>query len=141
MFFKFLEKFRDEGLLILRIGFGAMFIYHGYPKLTGGPATWEWLGNAMGHLGITFMPQAWGFLAASAEFFGGILVLLGLFFRPVAMILSFNMFVATFFHFANGEGMKGASHAMKALTVFISMIFIGPGKYSLDEYIMKRRKK
>ena len=42
-----LERYRDFGLLLLRIGLGAMFIWHGAPKLVGGPETWTRLGGAM----------------------------------------------------------------------------------------------
>jgi hypothetical protein len=38
----------------------------------GGVQSWQWLGSQMSHVGITFAPQFWGFLAAASEFFGGI---------------------------------------------------------------------
>ena len=78
----FLEKYRDEGLLILRIGLGIMFILHGLPKMMGGPEQWAGLGMAMGNLGITFAPAFWGFMAAFAELVGGICLLLGIMLRP-----------------------------------------------------------
>ena len=34
MVFSFLDKYRDAGLLILRVGIGVMFVLHGYPKLS-----------------------------------------------------------------------------------------------------------
>ena len=37
MVLRFLDKYRDIGLLFLRIGIGVMFIMHGLPKLIGGP--------------------------------------------------------------------------------------------------------
>ena len=37
MIFRFLDKYRDIGLLILRVGIGIMFMIHGLPKLTAGP--------------------------------------------------------------------------------------------------------
>ena len=43
-----MDRYRDLGLLILRLGFGAAFFwYHGYPKLVGGPAMWERIGDAV----------------------------------------------------------------------------------------------
>ncbi len=62
--FDFLDKYRDEGLLLLRAGFGAMFLVHGAPLLFGGPAVWKTLGAAMGIYGIKFLPEFWGFMAA-----------------------------------------------------------------------------
>ncbi len=41
MILRSLTRYRDAGLLILRIGIGIMFLYHGAPKLIGGPEKWE----------------------------------------------------------------------------------------------------
>lgn len=43
------------------------------------------------------------------------------------------MLVAAASHLGRGEGLGGAAHALKAGIVFLSLILIGPGKYSLDE--------
>jgi putative oxidoreductase len=32
-----LDRYRDAGLLVLRIGIGVMFMLHGFPKVMGGP--------------------------------------------------------------------------------------------------------
>ena len=50
-----MDRYRDVGLLILRLGFGLSFFwYHGYPKLAGVPETWERIGDAVATFGITF---------------------------------------------------------------------------------------
>ena len=54
MFLNFLGKYREGGLLFLRIGLGAIFLMHGIPKLIGGPGTWRGLGKALGAVGIHF---------------------------------------------------------------------------------------
>src|SRR5688572_17598866 len=95
MLFKFLAKYRDAGLLFLRLGLGAAFIIHGLPKLAGGPGTWASLGKSMGHLSIDFYPAVWGFLAALTEGIGGVLLILGIFYRPICLMLGFTMVVAT----------------------------------------------
>ncbi|MCX2573668.1 DoxX family protein [Pedobacter sandarakinus] len=128
-----LGKYRNTGLLLLRVGLGIMFITHGFPKLSGGPEGWEGLGGSMKVVGINFLPVAWGFMAAIAETFGGFLLLVGLFFRPACMALVFTMTIAALVHFAKGDGLQGASHAIELGVVFISLIFIGPGKYSVDK--------
>ncbi len=133
MILTFLDKYRDIGLLILRVGIGGMFLFHGAPKIVGGPEKWEQLGMAMGTFGIHFLPVFWGFMASFAEFFGGILVILGLFFRPACILLTINMTVATSFHLNRGDGLLGASHAIEDGIVFLSLIFVGPGRYSLDQ--------
>lgn len=128
-----LGKYRNTGLLILRIGLGVMMMVHGLPKIMGGPAGWEGLGGSMKLVGIDFLPTVWGFLAAISEGLGGFLLILGLFFRPVNMLLVFTMIIAALVHFAKGDGINGASHAIELGIVFLSLIFIGPGKYSIDK--------
>ena len=123
---------RDLGLLILRIGIGIMFMIHGWPKIAGGAEMWTAIGGSMTNLGIDFAPTFWGFMAAFAEFFGGLFLALGLFWRPVLMLLVITMIVAAIHHLTAGDGIGGSSHAIEAGIVFFGLIFIGPGRYSLD---------
>jgi putative oxidoreductase len=119
-------------LLILRIGIGISFVFvYGYEKILGGPETWTNLGSNMAVLGITFWPVVWGFMAAFAEFVGGILLMLGFVFRPALVILSGTMIVAAIGHTFGDIG-GGPWHATEMLTVFIALLITGPGAYSLD---------
>lgn len=128
-----LGKYKNTGLLLIRLGLGVMFIMHGYPKIAGGPEMWKGVGGAMGAVGITFLPVVWGFLAAIAEAVGGLFFLLGLFFRPTALVLAFTMLIAALFHLGKGDGLMGASHAVEIGVVFLGLAFVGPGKYSVDK--------
>ncbi len=132
MVWKFLGKYRDYGLLLLRLGVGAMFLAHGAPKLLEGPGKWEHLGGAMGYLGVYAMPVAWGLAAALSEFFGGLCLILGWFFRPACLLLGLTMAVAANMHLGKGEGLLAASHAIELGLVFFSLLFVGPGRFSLD---------
>ncbi len=133
MFLKFLSKYSDFGLLIIRVGLGGMFMFHGMPKITGGPDKWVKIGSAIKYVGIDFFPVFWGFMAAFSEFFGGIFLILGLYFRPVCILLTITMAVAANMHLTKGEGLLRASHAIENCIVFLSLIFVGPGKYSIDK--------
>lgn len=133
MKWKFLAKFREEGLLVLRIGIGAMFIYHGLPKLLAGPDKWLQLGGAMGYLGIDFVPRVWGFMAGFSEAVGGLCLMLGIFFRPACFALTCTMAVAATMHLGKGDGLLRASHAIEAGILFVSLMLIGPGRYSVDK--------
>jgi len=130
---RLLGKGSDVGLLILRVGIGVMFMIHGWPKLSGGPEVWVKLGGAIGVFGITFAPTFWGLMAAVSEFAGGLLLALGLLTRPACVFLLSTMVVAAAMHITKGDGFTVYSHAMKAGVVFLSLIFVGPGRFSLDQ--------
>jgi len=131
--FDSLGKYRNTGLLIIRLGLGIMFIMHGYPKLLGGPEKWEGIGSTMSNVGITFFPTVWGLLAAVTETFGGFLLIIGFAFRPACLLLLFTMIIATVMHLSKGDGIEGAAHAIEVGVVFLGLTFIGPGKYSADK--------
>ncbi len=133
-----LDKYRDAGLLVLRIGLGSMFICHGLPKILGGPEVWEKVGMATSHLGIDFAPRVFGLLAGLAECGGGVILILGLAARVAAFFMFCVMAVAANMHLATGDGLSVASHAIENGIIFFSLIFIGPGKHSLDAKICKK---
>lgn len=124
---------KDLGLLIIRLGVGAMFVYHGWDKLFGGVEKWTQLGGAMATFGITIFPTFWGFMAAVAEVFGGLFLMLGFLQRQFATpMLAFTMLVAAVMHLKQ-DGLADASHAIEAFFVFLGLFFIGAGKFSLDD--------
>lgn len=132
-----LEKYRDVGLLVVRLGFGLyMFIGHGWGKITSGPDQWAELGGTMGLFGITFFPVFWGFMAALAESVCALLVAAGLFTRVAALILIGNMFVAASMHIITGNG--SPEMAILYGLVWIGFLFAGPGPYSIDAQIDRR---
>jgi putative oxidoreductase len=131
--FSNLSNYKNFGLLIIRVGLGIMFIYHGFPKLTGGVHSWEGLGHSTKYVGIHFWPVLWGFLAAVTETFGGFLLIIGLAFRPVCILLFINLVVAAASHFGKGGDLGDAAHAIEDAIMFAGLLFIGPGKYSVDK--------
>jgi putative oxidoreductase len=133
MAWNFLGKYRESGLLLLRLGIGAMLLLHGWPKLAGGPEKWRELGQAMRYAGVYAIPLFWGLAAAASEFFGGLCLLLGLFFRPACLLLAVTMAVAANMHLGKGEGWLAASHAVELGVLFLSLVLIGPGRYSVDK--------
>ena len=133
-------KYLDLGLLVLRIGLGITFIIHGYPKLFGGPDKWEQVGQPMSFLGFESAPLLFGFLAAITEVFGGIFLIFGLYMVPTLVLLTITMLVATFQSIGADAPYSAYSHPLKMAIVFISLLFIGAGKYSLD-YKMNRRRR
>lgn len=133
----FFDKWSDAGLLVMRVGIGALFmIVHGFPKLAGGPAKWESVGKAVSYLEIDFGHTAWGFAAAVAETLGGLLLILGWGHRPAALALFVTMAVASiwkyFPHIYPLGGWDAAAHPAALAVVCLGLLFTGPGKYSLD---------
>ena len=139
LFWSSLERYRDHGLLVLRVGFGlGLLWYHGWDKLVGGPERWAQVGGAMELVGIGFAPAFWGFLAALAESVGGVLSALGFLFRPAALAIAFVMVMATVQHMVTGQGTP--AHSFKNIWVFVGLLAIGPGRFSVDRYLSERRK-
>ena len=138
MILRSLSKYRDTGLLLLRILIGLSFLAHGLPKLMEGPDLWIKLGKSMQFVGVTAYPIFWGLMSALSESVGGFLLLIGFCFRPACLFLVINMAVATIMHFHTtpGDFMEKwfvASHAIELGSVFLSLLLIGPGKFSVDQ--------
>ena len=141
MIFHKLDKHRDIGLLILRLGIGIMFMCHGFPKLAAGPEAWTKLGGALSAMGVSFAPAFMGFMAAISEFAGGLLLVLGLFTRPACFFLFSTMVVAALMHLNMGDPFVKYSHALEAAILFFSLLLIGPGKHSLDKKLFDKKEK
>ena len=121
-----LSKYAPLFLGVLRIVVALLFIEHGTQKLLGFPAPMQIPG------GLPPLLVVAGFL----EIAGGILLLLGLFTRPVAFILSGEMAVAFWMmHFPRGglyPVLNGGDAAVLFCFVFLYLVFAGPGALSVD---------
>jgi len=138
----FLNKYRDFGILFIRIGIGIAFTFtYGIMKIEGGPDMWVMVGSAMSKIGITFGHVFFGFLASASEFFGGILLMLGLFTRTAAAFMAFTMLMASIAHLTALDPWHVVMHPMELFAVFMGLIFIGAGKYSLNYLFFERNKR
>jgi len=89
----------DWAILVMRLALGLIFIAHGWRKLSGFSGTIKWLASE------GFLPGwFWGTLVTFTELIGGILILVGLFTQPAALILVVNMMVAFLWNFKKGSG-------------------------------------
>lgn len=131
----------ELGLLLTRIGMGIIFMIYGFLKLIAGPQKWFWLGSQLSYVGITFLPTAWGFIAANAEFFGGICLIFGFTTRLATIFMSCVMVVALMYHFKNGDEFGVYAQPLGFLIVLISIFVSGPGNYSFDEYLYNKTHK
>jgi putative oxidoreductase len=129
-------KFPQSGyvLSLLRIVIGFTFCCHGAQKLFG-------LFGGMGGHGAKATALSLLWFAAILEFFGGLLVILGLFTRPVALMLCGEMAVAYFrAHAPRGFWPITNMGELAVLYCFIFLYFFaaGPGPLSLDRLVRKR---
>jgi putative oxidoreductase len=126
----FSERGKDFGLLLLRIGFGAGMVYHGWGKVAGG---------AEGVIGFAASvgfpaPAFFGWAAALSEFLGGIGLLLGLLTRPSAFFIGCTMVTAAFVRHA--EDPFGVQEKPLAyLVAAVCLLIAGAGYYSLDRIL------
>lgn len=124
----------DLGLLILRLGAGALMLTHGTPKLlklfgSEEIAFADPLGIGMG---ITLA------LVVFAEFICSILVILGLGTRLAAIPLIVTMFTAAFIIHA-ADPFQRKEMAILYLLIFTVLLITGGGKHSLDYHLLRRK--
>jgi putative oxidoreductase len=111
-------------LAILRIMTALLFMAHGTAKLLGFPDT-----------GMSPPLFSLAGFAGALELVGGILLVLGLFTRPVAFILSGEMAVAYFMAHASRDFypiLNGGETAILFCFIFLYLVFAGPGAWSLS---------
>lgn len=127
------------GSLALRIPVGVILAAHGAQKLFGwfGGYGLEGTGQWMESIGL-----APGFLmallAGSAEFFGGLFLIIGLLTRPAALVSAFTMVIAIFsVHIDNGLFMSnnGYEFALALFAATLALTFQGAGSISVDNVI------
>lgn len=128
------SKLNDIGLLLMRVMLGAVFVFHGSQKLFsafGGHGI-EGFATFLGGLDVP-MPVLSAYLAGSAEFFGGLLLLAGFGVRFAVVPMIFTMLVAAFaVHGAAFDIQKGGMEYPLTLAVMlVALGFTGAGRYTV----------
>lgn len=122
---QFLETWSPRILSVLRIVAAVLFFEHGCQKLFGVPP------------GSGPRPELFSLLGGAGvlELVGGALLILGLFTRPVALILSGEMaFTYWMVHAPKSifPILNGGDGAILYCFIFLYLVFAGPGPWSLD---------
>ena len=130
---QWLAKYREAGLLLMRVALGVLFIILTAPVLLSGPARWGNFGSAMRTIGIASNYQFWGFLGALAGCVGAVLMIFGLFFRPGVLLVLAITLVHTIGAFDGGGTVRGNLAAIELCAMLVGLLFVGPGKYSVDK--------
>ncbi|GGL65890.1 DoxX family protein [Wenxinia marina] len=121
-----LTRHQPNALALLRVVTGLLFLHHGTQKLFSLPPLPE---GMQGMLGPLFWP------AGILEVVGGVLIIIGLFTRPVAFLLSGMMAVAYFLAHASQNfypALNGGDASILFSFVFLYLVFAGPGAFSVD---------
>jgi putative oxidoreductase len=125
---------RDLGLLILRAGLGALMTAFGWGKVMGGPETWQQLGGAMRHIGLTHetLHLVFGLAGTLAEFVGGILLVIGLYTRTAAFFLLCTMVVAAIeVNSRGGDFLMTTARPLELAVAFLAIMFLGAGRFAV----------
>ena len=127
-----LQNWQDAALCLVRAVTGYMFLQHGLAKFFEFPVS-----MTDGHGAVPLFSLFGG---GVLELAGGALLILGLFTRPVAFLLSGQMAVAYFFIHGGNVLLpmtNGGELAALYSLMFLLLVFTGGGKYALDSVLRK----
>lgn len=132
------DQIKQITYFLLRVVSGLLFFH------AGGMKMFDWFGGVPTQLGghPQFLSQIW--IGGALEFYGGAMILLGLWTRPIAFILSGEMAVAYFqFHQPNGFWpiQNHGEPAVLFCFIFLLLAAHGAGIWSIDAILQKRCKK
>nr|MBP6590009.1 DUF2807 domain-containing protein [Chitinophagaceae bacterium] len=135
------NRILNLGWLLFRLHLGISIAIHaGWPKMNTLAAP-GWFNDQVAGLGFTFpSPAFWATLASWGEFVGGIGIALGLLTRFNALQLVFQFFVIAFLWYDNPEPLSGMYFQNTLFMGFLLVLFAGGGRYSLDQWIVNRKK-
>ncbi|MCC8035567.1 MAG: DoxX family protein [Rikenellaceae bacterium] len=129
----FASRGKSAGLLILRLFAGGILLPHGIQKIENYNALSHSFPDPIG-LGSTLS----FILILLTETVGSVFVILGLLTRPAALAVSLGMFVAAFLSSPDGFSSQSSQLPLLLMGVYLSLIFSGAGRYSLDGAIFER---
>lgn len=120
---------------LLRVVAGLALVTHGFPKIM----------NPLGPVGLVesigFFPGPaafWAVLLSATEFFGGILIAIGLLTRPAALGAMIVLLVTVYFHWIiKSEGYSGAEKSILWAAIMFYFVIRGANAHSVDARIGK----
>jgi putative oxidoreductase len=134
----------DAVLLVGRLALGAIFVKSGLQKLMAlGP-----FAASLANRGIP-ASDTWALIGATVEFIGGLMIVTGFRARPAALLMILFVIVATsishlFWTYADAAARRSQeSQFFKNLSImggFILLFATGGGRYSIDEWLRRRRR-
>jgi len=128
---KFFSSLQPLGLLILRVALGLIFLTHGYPKLTRSSEALQALFVQHG------LPAKLVYVSGVLETFGGVLLIMGLFVQPAALLLAIEMGVAIVkVHSAHGiMALHEYEFPLALAAACLALATVGAGALSADHLL------
>jgi putative oxidoreductase len=128
---RYLDRLQPLALVAMRLALGAVMVTHGYHKIFGGLHHHVELVSSLGLPGWT------AYVSALAEFFGGLLVLVGFFTRCAAFAICIDLSVAIWkVNLHNGlTGNNGLEFPLGLATLAFALIFFGAGPIAIDHVL------
>jgi putative oxidoreductase len=128
---RYLDRLQPLALVGMRLALGAVMVGHGYHKVFGGLHHHAQLVSGLG------LPAWSAYLSSLTEFFGGLMILAGLFTRLAAFAMCIDLGVAIWkvhwHHGLMGEG--GFEFPLALATIAFALIFFGSGPIALDHIL------
>jgi putative oxidoreductase len=125
---RYLDRLQLLALLVMRLALGAVMFVHGYHKVFGG------LHHHAQFVASLGLPAWTAYVSSFTEFFGAILILLGLFTRVAALGICIDLTVAIIkVHLHNGMmGNGGYEFPLALAALAFALIFLGGGPIAFD---------
>jgi putative oxidoreductase len=133
--FSWLNRFQGLGAMVMRLVLGIIMVRYGYSKIIPSGALYMFSHN-VAHMRL---PLWLGYVAAFTEFFGGMLLILGLLTRVAAFMTAIDMGVAIFkVHLHGGlMGPNSFSFPLALFAISLMLVFTGCGWLGLDDFVGK----
>ena len=131
------DRKKDVGLLIMRLGIAAVLLWHSVPKLIAGAPAWKSLGTTLAFINVGLPASFLGLLSLSLETVCSISLIVGYFFRLSSTVL-FILLLLYSINYFNVAYKTLMMWSLALTSVFLGLVFTGPGRYSLAVKLQKR---
>ncbi|HXO39644.1 MAG TPA: DoxX family protein [Candidatus Acidoferrum sp.] len=141
---KLISTDNDSATAILRFVLGVIFFAHGAQKMLGWFGGYGFSGTMAFFTDVMHIPVLFAFLAITAEFFGGLGLILGFLTRIAALGIFFNMVVAIamvhyrfgfFMNWTGAQKGEGFEYHLLVLAITAFLMIRGAGAVSIDRVL------
>ncbi len=135
--FSWLDRFQGLGAFVMRVALGVIMVSYGYTKIIPKDALYNF-----SHMVLRMHLPLWlGYVAAFTEFFGGMLLIVGLLTRVAAFMTACDMAVAIVKVHLHGGLLGPNSFALPLalLSIALMLVFTGCGWLGLDDFAGRNR--